>query len=46
MIGEYENEFKELIKNINMDEIDEDITKEDIIMWGYKDWDDFWESNI
>ena len=25
---------------------DESITENDIILWGYDGWDDFWESNI
>ena len=46
MIREIENEFKELIENIHVDVIDEEVTEEDVVMWGYEDLEDFWESNI
>ena len=46
MIREIENEFKELVENIHVDVIDEELTKEDVVVWGYKDLEDFWESNI
>lgn len=46
MIKEFENEFRELIKDIDLDEIDETLTEEDIRMLGYDSLDDFWESNI
>lgn len=45
MIKELENEFLELIKDIDLDEIDETLTEEDIRMLGYDSLDDFWESN-
>ena len=46
MIREIENEFKELIENIHVDAIDEELTEEDVIIWGHKNLEDFWESNI
>ena len=47
MIKEIENEFKELIKDLKMDEFDVDnLTQEDLEMLGYDNWGDFWESVI
>lgn len=30
----------------NANVIDESITEDDVILWGYDNLDDFWESNI
>jgi hypothetical protein len=36
-------EFEALVAEL---EIDEQLTEEDVMMWGYDNWDDFWESNV
>jgi hypothetical protein len=47
MTKEIENEFKELVKSLEVDELDIDnLTQEDLGMLGYNNWDDFWESVI
>lgn len=46
MINEIKNEFRELVKNLEIDEIDDELTEDDVIMWGYDSLDDFWESNV
>ena len=46
-MNEIEKEFMDLANSLYADEIDiEGITENDIKMWGYDSWDDFWESNI
>lgn len=46
MIKEINKEFQELIKSLEVDEIDDELTEDDVVMWGYESLDDFWESNI
>ena len=46
MINEIEKEFQELAKNLEIDEIDDELTEDDVIMWGYDSLEDFWESNV
>ena len=45
MVDEIEKEFQELVKNLEIDEIDVGLTEDDVVMWGYDSLDDFWESN-
>jgi hypothetical protein len=42
MVDKITKEFQEL----EVDEIDDELTEEDVAMWGYDSLDDFWESNI
>lgn len=46
MISEFEKEFRELVKNLEIDEISDELTEDDVAMWGYDSLDDFWESNM
>ena len=47
MLRDIENEFKELAKDLELDEICvDDLSQEDIKMWGYDSWEEFWESNM
>ena len=46
----YKNISNKIYSIIQLDEndnvFDESITENDVILWGYDGWDDFWESNI
>lgn len=46
MIKEFDIEFKDLLSELGLDEIDDELTKDDIELWGYSSWEEFWESNI
>lgn len=47
MIQNVENEFKELAMGLELDEIcTDELTQEDLELWGYDNWEDFWESNM
>lgn len=46
MVDKITKEFQELVKDLKVDEIDDELTEEDVAMWGYDSLDDFWESNI
>ena len=47
MIQKIENEFKELVRNLEIDEVcTDELTQEDLELWGYDNWEDFWESNM
>lgn len=46
MADEITKEFQELVKTLEVDGIDDELTESDVITWGYDSWDDFWESVI
>jgi hypothetical protein len=46
MVVEITKEFQKLVKDLEVDEIDDELTEDDVMMWGYDSLDDFWESNM
>lgn len=46
MIKETYIELKELVRELDLDDINDELTHEDIQLWGYSSWEEFWENNM